>query len=112
MSTEFTSEQVDVNVYDDSVLGLKHVSVQPITLKWSIDFEMRSWGVKSIYLTVPDQKVVLQYSHYDEATGEDLEESKEVLLQNVQVEEPSNENFGMILPRTLEFYNGKVTVQF
>lgn len=112
MSTEFTSEDVDVDVYDDTVLGYKHVHVQPITLKWSVEFEMRSWGVKGIYLHVPDQKVTLLYSRYDEATGDDIDERREVLLQNVQVEEPSNENFGMIMPRSLEFYNGKVTVQF
>ena len=109
MSTEFETE-VDVSMMDDNIL-VGEDFLGKITIKWSVEFEMRSWGIKSIYLTVPEQKIILNY----ERDTEDgfVPESKEILLQNVKVEDPINEeNFGMIAPHTLEFYDGKVTLQF
>jgi hypothetical protein len=111
MSTEFETESVDVEVYDDKILG-EYGRVQPIRLKWSLDFELRSWGVKSVYVTVPDQKVLLVFDRYDEATDTDVDEEREVLLQNVQVDLDATNWDSGLSPHSLEFYEGKVIAHF
>jgi len=110
MSTEFETE-VEVSMFDDSILSGESF-LQPVTIHWSIEFEMRSWGVKNIYLHVPDQKITLVYQIEDE-NGDYVDAEKEIQLQNVEVEAPNNpESFGHIAPHTLDFHNGKVMVQF
>lgn len=110
MSTQFTTD-VSVEVYDDNVL-VNEESIQDVNIQWEFDLEMRAWGVKSTYVTVPDQRITLNYTVYDESGDNEIEQSKVIDLVNVQVNIENVNWSSSLLPRSLEFYQGKVIVNF
>lgn len=75
---------------------------------WSIDFEMRTWGVKSIEISVYEVKISYIETNMD--TDEETEKEM-VITENIKIEEPSE--FGTIYPQQLEIStDGKCTVEF
>jgi hypothetical protein len=43
-------------------------------IEWEIDFECRSWGVKSIYIIAPEQTITFENTTYNEEDDEIYEE--------------------------------------
>jgi len=106
MSTQFVTE-VTVEVFDDIGLGADFETIK-VPIKWEADFELREWGVKSVDVSVPEQRIELYY--VDGATGEDV--TKPFDLTNVIVD-VSGVTFGQsLLPRSLEFSGGQITLVF
>ena len=111
MSTDFESE-VSIDVHDDSVLPRAAEDIQPITIKWTLEVEMRSWGVKGFYVHVPDQKVMVIYQIWAEDGESILDQEKEITLTNVQVDLDNVQITHSIAPQTLDFYKGQAAVIF
>ncbi len=78
-------------------------------IEWGVEIEVRSWGVKSLILFAPDQRLVCAYTSQDE-NGDDVKRTFEGDLQDIQIEAPAG--FGMIFPRTLRYWRGKWTLEF
>lgn len=97
-------DAVEFDVYgaDFDVRGKAQVS-------WEMDLELRSWGMKSIEVVVPDQKVRVCKITTD-AEGDEHESEVEIDLKDVAVEMPSDTS-AMSL-KSLEFYNGRWTAHF
>lgn len=69
-----------VKVTDGDSFGMA-----PVT--WHLELEARAWGVKSIIITVPEQKLELSMTEEHE-DGEDTDTGKTYDLTDVIVSEP------------------------
>ena len=117
---EFTSE-VSVDIYGKGeLLGHKEIgSIGNVNIKWQFELEMREWGVKNVYVHVPDQQVQLTYDYWkDESVvgaADDgyIQEDKVVAITNVQCTGLDHASWDSVLtPQTLEYNSGKWTVDF
>jgi hypothetical protein len=80
-----------------------------VDISFSIEFEHRDWGIKSVLISVPDQAPTVQVEIWsDEDT---YTEARQLKLTNIQVD-TSEAAFGQITPKRLEFYKGKWTLIF
>lgn len=107
---------VDVDVTLDKAKLFGHdeiVSIQQINLTWTLEYELRDWGVKGMYVAVPDQTIEFSYEYFDPTTDGYVPETKKMTVSDVQVEGLDHSTYDShFLPRTLELYNGKWTADF
>jgi hypothetical protein len=98
---------------NDESLSVNLVRKQEVPIKWSVEYEYRNWGIKGIYPSVPDQKILVSFERDSGLSYDEFE--KEILLKNVQVEivEPSelHSSIGLSLGE-IEFYGDKITAKF
>jgi hypothetical protein len=98
---------------DESLL-VNIVRKQEVSIIWSVEYEYRSWGIKSISPYVPDQKVVVTF---EKDTGMNYEEfEKEIQLKNVETEfipaDLGSSPSLSLSPSELEFDDNKIIVRF
>ena len=105
--TELTN--LDINIYHPN----KNIDAQGVKaiIEWTIELEMREYGVKSIEISV--QKVTLYYTEEDlsKEEGEEIEKSVTV-TKGITVCEPTE--VGTIYPSTViwDIEKNKLTVDF
>lgn len=86
------------------------------TIKWSLDFECRSWGVKSFYISIPEQKIDVSYTkevfnaEEDDFDYEDVDEVLEI--KNCTYDLKVNDTGEVICPQTLLVLDGEFELQF
>lgn len=85
---------------------------QKIPVKWSIEFEMRSWGIKDIVISVQDQTINFEIER--DVDGHVEIEDIEATIKNVNIEVTPKNGFYLssIYPQSIEFFRGKWTVNF
>lgn len=116
-ATDFVA-QVDVDsTYLDKLFGEEVSFEQPVNIRWSLELEMREWGVKGASVYVPDQEVeiVYQTDTISDANpdGGYEDRSRKVVLQNVKIEGTDHASWDSILtPRTLSFDGQSWVVDF
>lgn len=79
------------------------------SIRWSIELEMREWGVKSIDPIVPDQHITVCWQDRDYEDNE-IETYETMHLTECEAKLRSHE--GVICPETLEYYKNKWTLLF
>ena len=112
-STDFTTEDVKVDLYSDEFRGMERI--QPIAVRWSFELEMRDWGIKTAYVSVPDQDVTLVYEVEKELPDNDFEyvqQEKVIHLANVQADYEEAKWGHSLVPVSLSEYSGKWTLEF
>ena len=77
-------------------------------LRWTLEMEMRQYGIKSFDITVPDQKITVNLIIWGDE--EDTEETLTLDVKDVIVERSGD--FDGLVPRSLELYDGKWKVVF
>lgn len=82
-----------------------------VDIKWSLELEARSYGIKSFIVTVPEQDI--HFSIVKEGLGEedDYPEDITIRLTTVAVGEPG-EWTGTFAPSALNFYKDKWRLEF
>jgi hypothetical protein len=110
MSTKFET-QVNIDIHGDDFIA-RAENIQPVTIKWTLELEMRSWGLKGLYAYVPEQKITLLYTVWDESGDNEIDQEKEIILKDVQVDLDNVEITHGMAPQTLEFYKGQVALIF
>jgi len=100
--------QVDLDI---SLEGFANhdVETKKVEISWDLDIDMRSWGLKDIGLSVPDQKITVLLMIW----GEDTDSETEITLDVKDVEVVRNSTeFYSLAPQSLEFYKGKWKLVF
>lgn len=88
------------------------------TIKWSVEFECRSWGIKSVMITVPDQEFKGWLEKRDPMTEEVFDSQKEspsFLIKDVNVVSPFGPDcncMGILCPQSIHISGGKFSVEF
>ena len=81
-----------------------------VKVKWTLELEIREWGIKSFIVTVPEQVI-----RFEERNGDD-EIPREIVLKNVNVMYITGEEVSMsfptIAPSVLTIYKGKIELAF
>lgn len=107
--TDFTFEtEVEVDDIDNKRHG-------KVMLKWGVEFECRSWGIKSVIPFVRDQEFEghLIKNDGDEETDQDYEYEKVTFnLKDVLIEDGNFEDSGILCPTLLCIDDGKFIVTF
>jgi hypothetical protein len=87
-------------------------AAKKIEIKWQFNVEHRSWGVKSIYIIVPDQNLQVCWSQENPVTGdcEDVDETVEI--KDCEVEFDIAVTGETIYPSELVVSDGKFTLRF
>lgn len=119
-SETFRSPVAVEDLYMKQLLGHEEIAfTKETTIQWQLDLEMREWGVKSVYVTVPDQVINLDYEYFQEESapgaGDDgyIKDSKKVQISDVQVEGLDRTGFDGLAPQILEYTSdGKWTLDF
>lgn len=88
---------------------------KPVEIRWRLEIEMRTWGVKSICIFVPDQEINLVYQ--EEVPDNDKWEDREEVLKLEKIDtntdcEIEDIQYMSICPQELELCNGIWTVKF
>lgn len=97
---DFITKKVDFVNYDTKYHGFKDIEV-----KWSLELEMRSWGIKDFIILVPNQKI--DTSVYDYDKEQFLSFTFEVNECQVMVN-----SFKSLVPESLSVLNKKWTLNF
>lgn len=100
--------QVSVELYHKDYKGAW--DVQPVTIKWQVEFEMRSWGIKDISVYVPDQEVTLMFTIADQ-NGDEVEKEATFQLTDIKTNMGYDYN-SMVSPSTLNIHDNKIEVEF
>jgi len=85
------------------------VLTQTVEIKWDLELEMRSWGVKGIGMSVPEQKITVFLNIW----GDDEDTEKEIIfdVKNVMVEKQS-EDMDSLAPSHLIYNDGDWTLVY
>lgn len=105
---KFTTPKVELDIYGTPDYAIdapkKHYEIvtKTVPVTWNLELELRDWGVKSRWITVPDQTIEVDVELY----GDDLDAEPEirtfqVLVKDVTVDEL---NLGRGVPTSLEFH--------
>jgi len=112
-ATEFVADDIRVDLGSDEFRQME--TIQPISIRWSLELEMREWGVKSTYVSVPDQDITLVYQIEKDLGNDDFEyvdQEKTIHLTNVQAEFENARWSHSLVPTALSEYGGKWTLEF
>jgi phage-related protein len=117
MTNEFKT-QVDLDVFlsDDqkAALGLNehgdnyNVDTATTNIRWNLELELRNYGIKGFYVTVPAQTITLFVTVWGD--DEDIEKELTVEIKGVEVE-VENDGFPTV-PHTLSMSDGDFTLHF
>ena len=90
--------------------GNHDVLTKQVNLRWSLELEMRQYGVKSFIVTVPDQTFTVSLNVW----GDDDEDTeKEITLEAKDIQVVMREDgISNMIPSTLECYKGKWRLVF
>lgn len=105
----FTTDGVDLDIIGSSNAEAGGGSC---SIKWTLELEIRSYGIKDIMIRVPDQTITTSVWRYDEETDEEYPEDITIELKDVKVENDSSMTHGETFPKKVEIYQGKATVEF
>lgn len=105
---EFTST-VDIDI-----IGSHNVQSGGGTtkVKWTLELEMRKYGVQSFIIVVPEQVVTSDVWRYNEETDEEYQEEVSITIKDVKVDVSSCSMMQGLYPTKLEIYQGKATLEF
>ena len=84
-------------------------------VKWKLDFEARSWGISSLIIIVPEQKITFDSWFYDEETDEETQKEVTFELKESKIYQGNHISKidGLtITPERLVFHNGKSELVF
>lgn len=85
------------------------VETKTVEITWDLGLEVRSWGLKDIGVSVPDQKITVLLNIW----GDDTDTEEEIVLEIKDVEiERTPGMFYALAPQSLEFYKGKWKLVF
>lgn len=105
---EFETE-VEVDDIDGSRKG-------KATIKWNLELECRSWGVKSIIISVRDQEFKGWLEKKDDCTQENFEAQREeitFMIKDVKVLHPVDiHGWGIVSPHCLTIVHGQFKLEF
>lgn len=103
--------EVDIEIYGSD---LREKYNQKVSVKYQLDFEMRSWGMKSLLPIVPDQEISVIL--VEEKEDEEIEIEKKIEIKDVSVDIRCGDIRGSIglLPVSLEIHmdRKKATLNF
>jgi hypothetical protein len=100
--------KVELEVYGILGEGVNYdVLTQTVEIKWDLQLEMRSWGVKDISMSVPEQKITVLLNIW----GDNEDTEKEIVLdvKDVLVEKQS-EDSSSLAPSHLVYNDGEWTL--
>jgi len=80
------------------------IETEKLHVKWNVEFEMRSFGIKSVIVTVPEQTIDVEVRVWGD--DDDTFEQISFDLKDVEVVRES-EGFENLIPSKLECYKGK-----
>lgn len=75
--------ETEVQVEQYGVRGLTLGYNQKINIKWSLELEMRGWGIKDFVVSAPDQEVTLMKILHEDEDSE-TEEPITLMLKNIK----------------------------
>ena len=84
-------------------------------LKWGVEFECRSWGIKSVIPFVRDQEFkgwLSKNDTYEDITHDDDEQEVTFNLKDVRIEDGEFDDGGCLCPSLLSIDDGKFIVTF
>lgn len=84
------------------------VLTKHVNLRWNAELEMRSYGIKSVIITVPDQTITLDVNVWGDE--DDTQEELTLDIKDVLIEH--NGSLETLIPSSLEFYKGKWKLVF
>ena len=99
---EFETE-VDLDVSDSSNGDIAFTWPSKVMIRWAMEMESRTWGIKSIYLSLRTRELELSYQEWTEE--EDIDHDAKIDLQKAegenQYDRGESDSFGQILPESL-----------
>jgi len=98
-----------VNIHPDKQF---YTTREKITLVWSAEFEMREWGIKDIFVSVPDQAIEFETEIWSDGDDDITSETVTARIFNVEADLTGRGDSVLLCPRLLEFYKGKWTLHF
>jgi hypothetical protein len=102
----FTTK-VDLEIFDS--YGF-HDAYAKTRVTWSLDLEMREYGVKSILIIVPDQKISL--SHVKDEYEGDLLYDNAIEIEITDIDDIVVGDMSTIIPKKLTIIDNKATLEF
>lgn len=87
-----------------------YVNTKTVEITWDYQFEVRSWGIKNVSITVPNQEIVVDVDVYENDESENTVKKNIVLkVENVEIEgTPSLP----LAPTSLVYENGVWKLHF
>lgn len=81
-----------------------------VEIRWSVEFEMREHGIKSIIVSIPPQSIEFEIER-EEGEVYDTEEIR-IDLTEVSADLSGRPDHDMLIPSYLEFFKGQWTLVF
>lgn len=81
-------------------------------IEWTVDIEMREYGIKSFGLSVPDQEITTMVWKYNEETDEEYEEELTLQVKDVKIHVSDCARLDGLAPVKLELWQNKYTLEF
>ena len=88
------------------------VRTKKVNLKWELEFEMRDYGIKAMYVTVPDQEFDIEYEVIVNQEGDTETKQAKIKVKNVKVEYNSESFRGVLFPYELDVYTNKGKIEW
>jgi hypothetical protein len=103
--------EVDIDIF------LKHdkdksLETKTIILEWSLELEVRKFGIKSFVVVVPDQKIEVDFTEYRENSDEDVITTETVMVKNVSVDMSESKSLYGLSPKSLIFHDNEWKLEF
>ena len=85
---------------DLAIAGMSHPALSNIEIKWTIEPEIREWGVKGLIVHIPDQTISLLYET-ENHLGDSVEVETEIEMQDIQWEYKPGEGDFQMTPQSI-----------
>ena len=85
------------------------IETKKFNLRWNVEFEVRQYGIKSVNITVPEQKIELDICVWGD--NEDTYETLTLDIKDVVIER-NTEGFDNLVPQSLSYFKNKWTLVF
>jgi len=89
--------------------GNYNIDTANVEINWDLGIDSRSWGLKDIGISVPEQTITVFVTKWTDDVDEEVEMSFD--LKDVTIERMESEFFSLA-PQSLEFYKGKWKLVF
>lgn len=99
--------QVDLDLFLEGYDN-HDVDTKKVNIRWNLEFDMRSYGVKDMVITVPDQKINVSLTLW----GDEEDTYKEITLDVKDVIVERDFVYSSLMPSSLEFSGGKWRLVF
>lgn len=101
---EYNETDIELDLYGE----YSNVTTKIVFLKWKYELEYRSWGIKNVSITIPDQKIYVEIEVEDE-NGDYERKDIVIELKNIEME---GETKIPLLPTKLTNICGRWVVEF